>query len=264
MTVSTLTIQWSDLMNFVAVYLGMGRESDPASYSGWSADNYTLIDEQVQAGYRQFLWPPPLPGERKSHEWSFLRTYGKLTTVADKKDYTLPDDVGAVIGCMTFDEGEGSVPLVKCKVEAILRLRQYQRGSGSPTKYAVNTVADPDGQGQMKELMLWPTPDAEYNLRYPCYLMPNMLSSTSIYPVGGAIHSETLKQSCLAAAEVYLENTKGEQWDKFMERLQASIRLDRQTMGPDNLGYFGKSRPVGRGDRREASSYYVTYEGSTG
>jgi len=265
MTLSTLTIQWSDLMNYVAVYLGTGRESDPSDPQVWDADTTSLVNEQVQAGYRQKLWPPPLPGERKSHEWSYMRTFRKLVTVVDRGSYTLPDDVSSVIGSITFETGEGTTPLVRVKLDKIMRNRQHDRGSGTPRMYTVVQMPDVDGHGQIRELLMWPEPDSEYNLRYQCYLNPNALSSTSPYPICGAMHSETLKQSCLAAAELHVEHEKGEHWDRFMERLSASVYLDRQTTSPDSLGYCGSNRPGrSRASERASSSYYVTLDGETG
>jgi hypothetical protein len=82
MAANTLTAQYSDIQKEVAIQLGWGRDPGTNTTSGrkdWTSENFTDFDLWCKEGYRQFLYPAPLPGENKSHNWSFLYPLGKLT-----------------------------------------------------------------------------------------------------------------------------------------------------------------------------------------
>lgn len=54
----------------------LGKSMDP---DDWSQNDFDRISDIIDAGYRQFLHPPVLPGERMAHEWSFLRPLSTIT-----------------------------------------------------------------------------------------------------------------------------------------------------------------------------------------
>jgi hypothetical protein len=76
MTANTLTATYDDLRKEVAFHLGWNRGT-------WSADRESLYTLILNEGYRQFLYPEPLPGENKSHNWSFLYPMGPLQLLAN-------------------------------------------------------------------------------------------------------------------------------------------------------------------------------------
>lgn len=73
MAESTLTLGYDDLAAEVGYFLGFGRTS-----GNWTADQLAQVDAVVQAGYRQFVVPPPVGGI--AHRWSFLRPTMSLVT----------------------------------------------------------------------------------------------------------------------------------------------------------------------------------------
>jgi len=56
-----------------------------------------------------------------------------------------------------------------------------------------------------------------------------------LYPVGGMDHSEAIKFACLAAAEITIKHSVGVMNAKFLERVTASIGIDR-SQGAEHLG----------------------------
>lgn len=62
------------LLQYIGDYLG--KSLDPDS---WTQNEYDRISNMVNAGYRQYLHPACLPGERNAHEWSFLRPLTTMT-----------------------------------------------------------------------------------------------------------------------------------------------------------------------------------------
>jgi hypothetical protein len=72
----TLALTYANLKTEVAHTLGV-TTSDAA------------VDRAIQRGLRQFYVPEPLPGERVSHRWSFLKTEETLTTHAATSTLTV-------------------------------------------------------------------------------------------------------------------------------------------------------------------------------
>lgn len=96
---------------------------------GWGN---TLDDEQTQAvqeiiddGVRQYVYPPPLPGVDASHEWTFMRPTWRLKTEGDQRRYLLPEDWERMIGnlCYTDTENDFYTPI---KMTSASRLRQLE------------------------------------------------------------------------------------------------------------------------------------------
>jgi hypothetical protein len=68
MAESTATLKYSTLRTAIGYYLGFGRTS-----GNWTASETADIDYVLDRGLAQAYYPPPLPGERVAHEWSFLK-----------------------------------------------------------------------------------------------------------------------------------------------------------------------------------------------
>ena len=67
MSESTLTLGYPDYAALIGYYLGYGRTS-----GNWTPDQQSDIDDCINAGLRQFYYPPT-PLNQVNHEWSFLR-----------------------------------------------------------------------------------------------------------------------------------------------------------------------------------------------
>jgi hypothetical protein len=62
----------------------------------WSDNELTDIDTAIIRGLRQFYAPPPLPGRKRAHNWSFLRQLQSLTTTAPYETGTVTVADGVV------------------------------------------------------------------------------------------------------------------------------------------------------------------------
>jgi len=76
---SSLTVDYDYLVKSV-IELVFGGGDTTVTYSGLSADEQHLVDRVIESGLRQFYQPPPSNG--RSHDWSFLRPIGTVTTDA--------------------------------------------------------------------------------------------------------------------------------------------------------------------------------------
>ena len=77
----SLKLTRADLQDEVGRALGYGR----GTLSGDLLEDVTVC---IERGLRQFYTPEPLPGERMSHRWSFLRTVEGLDTYASTTSHT--------------------------------------------------------------------------------------------------------------------------------------------------------------------------------
>lgn len=197
-------------------------------------------------------------------------------TVAAGSSYTLGQwvfpfaaDFAALNGPLTFDpnslSGWFQLPLVSAL--EIHTNRAPFPITGRPVEAAVRQKETFDPTvGQRYELLLWPTPNAVYTLRYRYECNPNNLDATNAYIRGGQPHMETMLESILAACEVKMNDQIGLHKQLFMERLAASVSHDRKAGAPDTLGYDDAAR---RDDSLTYTDYHdwnrpsFTYNGLT-
>lgn len=249
---STLSLTFAELKADVAEFIGYG--SDPDS---WDATQLARIKRCVEIGLRNFYWPVPQQGQG-AFKWSFMEPVATLVTADGTEDYELPDDFGHIVGPLTYGQSESSVLHVRVIGEGQIReMRQTNTGEGQPRYAAIQTTVGDGGSGQRDTIMLWPTPDGEYNLTYRYAVLPDRLLDTRPYPLGGAAHAETIRQSCLAAAEREMNQEESVHARAFAERLVASMASDMQK-APDSLGVLMDNQ---RGLLAHEPAYYVTYNG---
>ncbi len=251
MAESTLTLGFPEFRAELGHFVGYGRDS-----AGWSSAQGTELTALVQAGYRRFLVPSPLPGERVSHEWSFLRVVTTITLTAEDYDTTLPDDFGQIDGSFTFAVNDGWKPVSIVPESMIRDLRQRGTVTGKPEYAAIRPRSSDGASGQRFEVIFWPSPDAAYVLSYRYAVQTYALSASYPYALGGMAHCETVMASILAMGEERLNDMRGTKFAEWMERLVASVERDRK-FGAEFFGYNGDG-----GMRRSSrDSYNVTYGG---
>ena len=118
----TLALTYANLKTEVAHTLGIATDD-------------AFLPRAIQRGLRQFYVPEPLPGERVSHQWTFLKTEETLTTHAATTTATITipsDDTDRV----NFTSGS----LLTTDALSISHLSLVN--SGTTTKHLVGTVAD--------------------------------------------------------------------------------------------------------------------------
>ena len=261
MAESTLSMTYDDFAAEVARKLGYTYDS-----TRWTTDETAEIDRIVQAGLRQFYLPPAVSvsGEPPQvHHWSFLYPITTLEVDGTASDgtYDLPDDfAGMMSDAFYFDEDEGAVgPIKVISPVQVMKQRQSSTTSGTPQFAAVQPVAPTASAGQRFQVQFWPTPTA-CTLKYQYRVRVDKISSSNPYPYGGTDHSETILESCLAKAESRVEESQGVHKAEFMERLKASIDMDRRAVKGVFLG-----RNLDRSDettRRFERLDYVSYDGT--
>ena len=159
-------------------------------------------------------------------------------TISTQRDYTLPDNFGAIDGKFTYSSSNNFSAI---KIVAEGQIRDLRRGatiSSFPLYAAIRPLATTGASatGQRFEVMFYPSPNGTYTLSYSYVPLTNVLDATFTMPYGGEMHGETIMCSCLAVAEQRLDDRKGEKWGDFMQKLQTSVDLDRRNWTPEHLG----------------------------
>ena len=243
----SLAINYEQLKRDIGRYLGYDREP-----GNWTEDEDEDVEQVIAQGLRQFYRPPRIPGDKYSHQWSFLRPIGSLAITSGTADYDLPTDFADLDGDLYFVTGDNCPTRIRQVNEGrILDLRSRETSMdtiSSPSECAVVAKKSDGTAEQVYTLMLWPTPDADYTVKFRYYSRQQMLTADADVPLGGTEHAETIRASCLAAAESFLDDERGAKWAEFLDQLQASVDFDRKANSPSTLGYNGD-----RSDKRSMS-----------
>lgn len=215
----SLETTYEELRRHIGRFIGAGRNSP------WTATNTQDINDSLTSGLREFYWPSD---DGRHYTWSFLRRSGEATIAANTYQADLPSDFSQLTSVSTTTRTLGLA-----SEDQVSSLIASDARTGDPLYYAVRTKsADPSGGiGRTgHEIIVYPTPAAATVISFRYAAEPETISSDADRPLGGAIHSETILEACLAAAEKVLDPEAGEgiHAKKFAECLKASIDADRK------------------------------------
>jgi len=197
--------------------------------SGYSADQITDVEDCIRDGLRRVY---------SAHNWSFFRPVKTITTEDGIATYSLPTGYESIESEMHYAPGESDFyPPVHQRHDSEIRKRQQDDDDeGRPLYFSVRTVEFDPAVGSLRQLVLYPTPDDEYILYAKMTLRPTMIDATDQYPIGGAMLSALITESCLAAAEHGYDETEGVHTKSFHELLPLAIQADMEASSPRTLG----------------------------
>lgn len=240
MAISTLLITRTDLKRYLGRFLQASQTA--ADWSGTTIE--TDVDDFIESGERNFYHHSMiLPGETSIHTWSFLNITPKLGIVSGQWEYDLPEDFGGFVeSYLSFGNDEDASHQIQLVgPDEIYRYRSLSQVASEsyPQLAAVNNIPSDLDRPPRQSLMLWPTPSTARLIVTPYVYNPGGITDTVPYHLGGQPHSETLLASCLASAELLNNDEQGVHKAQFMEKLAASILLDRKLSTPKSFGYNG-------------------------
>lgn len=225
---STLALKKSDLQVKAAKYLGWGRGAANGD-TAYDADELEYLKDFMDSCCRR-VYKAAIDG--KTYDWSWLRPVRPVTLASGASSLALPDDFGGLDGDITLSaSGSNSFCPVRVVGEGAVRQRyaEYPSRTGRPEVAAVSPIKGASAtEGQRFNLTYWPSPDQAYTASLAYYVLPDMLTTLLPFSYGGMLHCETIRESCLAAAEESGDDTQGVHKAKFFERLAASISADRK------------------------------------
>jgi len=155
--------------------------------------------------------------------------------------YALPDDFGGMLGPMTYLPGKsGNYPPITIVDEYQIRALKQRSDSYSfrPSFAGIRASTFDATSGSRWELEFGPSvPDAVYQLFFKYTAIPNQLTPTNKYPLGGQQHAETIRAMVLAAIEAKKDEGIGINAQKVPVHLANSRRVEHQ-FAPDTLGKY--------------------------
>lgn len=243
---SSLADNYRDIIGSVGFDMGWGR-GVAFGEREWDARKTTTLTQCVKGGLQQFYHPPP-DQSGVSYQWSFLKPRARLTFPSGESTVRLPFDFKGLEGTVTVIPGtSGNGFTLKTTRGVRARYAMYSTTTGQPRCLEIEPLKEVNADhGQRFQFVIWPTADADYTLEFNYSILGKMLTGDLPYAYGGAEHSSTIKASCLAWAELHLDDIpNGPKQQYWRERLAASISMDRQKQ-PHSLGYNAD-----RSDRRE-------------
>ena len=167
--------------------------------------------------------------EKPPNKWSFLCPTATRTLVASTHTYALPADFSDMNGIVSFAITDTRRSLSKGDEGQIRSLQSTKDTTADPYVYCVRAKATGNTSEQLKELVVYPTPDAGAagTVTYRYTVIPKALSPASNYPYGGRSHSDTILASCRA---IKAEGTDGynQAYQVFLQRLAASREVDKR------------------------------------
>lgn len=177
-------------------------------------------------------------------------------------DYDLPADFGAIDGLFTYAPTTMYPPVRSVGEGQIRQMRQARSAAGRPGLAAIRPKVFDLDVGQRFEVIFYPAPSATYVMTYRYRAMEPALDSGETFPednnfpLGGIDHADTCLNACRAIAEMEGEGEKGPVWEEFMQSLDSSIALERQST-PETFGYNGDSSD--KSSLHPARATLVTY-----
>ena len=237
---STLSLSVTDLKAEIGHYLGYGRGTafGEAAWTNQQNNNLTAL---LKSGLSQVYTPPPLEPGGASYSWSFLRPFTAFTLASGVSETPLPDDFGGFEGSLYVlspASATRQVPLRVYNPGMVVQMHAaYPDAVGFPKMACELSAPGTDATRSTRSVLkVWPKTDAEYTVMAEWKHLQDALTGLYPYPPGGAEHAELFKASVLAAAELQLDDQPGARMAFFMQRLAASISVDRKRKGND-LGY---------------------------
>jgi len=156
MAESSLTLGFPELKQAVGFFLGKGT-----TIGDWSAAEESEIEDIVQTGYRQVLYPPAIVEDIVGYEWSFLRPTTTLDIEADDGDYDLPDDFGRLVGRFHYEPDEHRTSIAIVSLAAILDMRSHSDQNSAPAWAAIRYKSADGTDSGRQEVLFYPEPDAD-------------------------------------------------------------------------------------------------------
>ena len=211
-----------ELRNEISFFIGHGRD-----YDTLDSTQKRDVDLSIDTG---LLWFYTCFGSQKGrHVWSFLIKEWKTDIVADQREVYLPDDFSSLAGKITFDYQSENAALGIVSEGALRSLYSKSHKTGTPLYAAIRGRTPSEGNRSRYEMLLYPVPDSGDTLRVRYQVEPEGLSDDNPDPLGGSLHTVTVLEACLAAAEKRMdpESSPGVHMQLYTQALDSSVDADR-------------------------------------
>jgi len=220
---------------------------------------HTVVKFTNQSGYYQVK---NTNGSTQVVLWDPSVTFATATTATFYWNRADCVGTGANVN-LYYGPDTNNGPLKQVNSEYIMNLEQNQNSLhvGKPAMYSIAPATWPIDKGVAEQefhVQIYPWADSGITLYGDMRLNPDGMSDDNDIPLGGTTHYETIVASCLAIAEEFGDTPSSKYRELFMQRLSASIMMDRTGMYPSILGYNGDASDlVGQVKTRNVTVTYT-------
>ncbi len=218
-----LQLTYSELIRRLKAQAGLDRSG--ASLSSFQSDD---IENILTSGLRSFYYPALPNGS--THKWSFLEVSLSIDLTIGQSVYILPIDFSALTETFMYSDGSKKRPMDIVSDKQMRSLLSNLNETGTPRSVAIRSRGVDLAFHQRWEAMFYPVPDEALSVTGRMEIEPLANTSAETNLPGGAMHSETILEACLASVEKLFnpEAGPGIHAAKFAELLQASVARDTQ------------------------------------
>jgi len=265
---STLNTQLAELQSDLGDYIGTGRGEDFGDRA-WATHEEAEIKSSIKSALRRFYFQAKIQGMTTPHAWSFLKPVGTVILASGEWEADMPEDFGGLEERLYVTGSNGStIPFEACNPAMITQqFAGDTDGTGFPEVVGVRANKGTTATKSSRySLVVYPIADQAYTFKFPYFITPDYLTNAHPFAYGGALHAETIRAGCFAAAERERNDAPGPREMYYQECLAASIGADRR-MKPSFVGYNGdqsdlRNRGHGLYRTRNYDRLAVTYAGS--
>lgn len=229
-----MSLTYDDLRSRIGHKAGYGL-----GVSSFDTDQSAQVEIILHNALNRVCDPPLLPGMGEKHQWSFLTPSLTLDLLAGQYAYDLPAQFVAFMGPIVMAPGQNNwyppIELVGAQ-EVERRLAEFDSTS-RPCIAGVRTKPSQGVGATAWELIVHPTPDADYQVKAPIRINPTIPGQATDPLPGGQPHELMFVRACIAeTVRALVDEGDGGLADRdFMEALQASISHDLRVTGAQRL-----------------------------
>ena len=254
-----MSLTYDDLRARIGDKLGYGYAK-----SNWSgtAQKVEIVERVLKSALSRFYDPSVEP----KHFWSFLTPTLTIDLIEGQYAYDLPSNFVSFESDLYHAPGSNDwyPPIRLMGADEVQRRLAESDDDGRPCAAGVRVKHAQSVSATAWELVVHPTPDANYQVKVATKINPTLPGQDGDVPIGGQPHDQTLIEACLAECELYDELQDRSHHQRFMECLQSSISHDRRVCGARTIGY--NSDPGSQDWRANPWSVnipFITYNGAS-
>ena len=154
----------------------------------------------------------------------------KAFTIATHKGiYTLPDTFGGLADEIVYIyDSNNRIPITQVSPDTVYAHRRATNSTGTPQLFAIEIGTFAAATGANWQFIVAPRTDAARTVFYRFKLIaPVLTDSASVYLMGGAAHSWTLRAAAIADWENVAKSAPGPFEQKYQTAMHASIEEDK-------------------------------------
>jgi len=152
---------------------------------------------------------------------------GLYFSIASRGAFQLPSDFESTdTASLVFTEETSRPPIRLIEEREVTAMRATQDITGCPLLAAIRWSTSDGSAAQTQELVVWPTPDQDYQVAMPYAVQPQSMGASTDYPLGGPEIADALLSMILAVCEEAKTGARGDRWLEAEQKIKGAAKRD--------------------------------------